>query len=910
MKRILVCLLAVLFLFSMAACGSPAASSQASGSAESAASAETAASGYWWEQYRENPEDDITAPGVDANGQVTTTGGYVLFTSDTHCCTFLAKDLLELANSLVKEDGGEGSVSLFALGGDFADNGILPDTMTILKHAIEDTSPDTVAVYTKGNHEGGYTDEEFRAATGMSRIGETAVNTDGLYHFYSFGAFDNQCFLQEDIDALADYLGSLKDDKPVFIMSHFPIHYLEPRRSVYGAGGEELLELLNQYPQVIFLWGHNHSEADPSYSTVRFPGETITYGPELENTMELNFTYLSMGSLRFGVNGENGVLVKVNEDGSVNYRFLALDQEPADDTVWVDMADSEFETLVATNPHVISEITCPVINDEYFKTINSVQVFLDSPRVGRDPDTEATEYSDRYDEEKIEWLVDGSPMKGDTIDFDTAYTAAVTLKAKDGYTFAADLADRHVSGINPSYQGPMTDEYTVGPTTVNVVDDTTVVLEYTYPNTAAAFDPVAPATEIEEGHKYVLASNDDTSRSVYYKYEYQEGARRPNYKPWLNDIVIQDGNLVSIPDDFEIFTAVADDFGFLLYSDASLLDHGYGENSIQTLNVLGAFYRADTYEMEASEPGELSIYNNWNIDEDGNPYVNSEGAVCYPCNDGATLTCTNDPAECNMRLYDVTAVTDDPNFYIVVRNITSPVAGETPEADVTWSPADSTFKPDTVYTATVDVPLTRPVSDETAAFGRINGQNVDMTLSADGLTATFTYEFAPTGHDQTPADGASAKKADKLEDGKTYMIVADGMAMTSQRVDNFYLLGSGIDAAGDTIKGGITNEMIFTAEAAGEDGVFYLKGADGYLVIKSEEGRMAWGTITQEEPGLTVKYTDGQLLVTDNGMKIENGPAGGQKREMFNYFYYYNGHFNFSMFHFASKLDLYEVDLG
>ena len=55
-------------------------------------------------------------------------------------------------------------------------------------------------------------------------------------------------------------------------------------RNVYEAGGKELIELLNKYPQAVFTWGHNHSEADPCYGTVRFPGETINYGPKLEDS--------------------------------------------------------------------------------------------------------------------------------------------------------------------------------------------------------------------------------------------------------------------------------------------------------------------------------------------------------------------------------------------------------------------------------------------------------------------------------------------------------------------------------------------------------------------------------------------------------------------------------------------------
>ena len=80
-----------------------------------AAYADDAADGgeeYWWQQYQENPDDDLTMPGVNEDGQVITEGGYVLFGADPHSAGHLAKDLLELANEVVREDGEETCVSL------------------------------------------------------------------------------------------------------------------------------------------------------------------------------------------------------------------------------------------------------------------------------------------------------------------------------------------------------------------------------------------------------------------------------------------------------------------------------------------------------------------------------------------------------------------------------------------------------------------------------------------------------------------------------------------------------------------------------------------------------------------------------------------------------------------------------
>ena len=878
-----------------------------------AAAAADADAGYWWQQYLENPEEDLRAPGVNENGQVITSGGYLLMTSDPHSTPFLAKDLLELANTLVREDSGDpgACVGLFALGGDFSDNGLLPDLMTVLKHAIQDTSPGTAAVYTMGNHETNHSDEEFLSIAGMPRIGETAVNSDGLYYFYSFGMRENQGFNLEDIEKLAAFLESHNDGKPIFVLSHFPIHYYNSMRSVYGAGAEELLAVLNQYPQVIFTWGHNHSEADPSYATVRFPGETITYGPDAANTVDLKFTYVSLGSLRYGVNGENGVLARVNEDGSVDFRFLSLGQEPADDTVWADSSGTAFESLTAANPHVIAEVTRPVLDESYYDVIRAAQVFVDSPKVGRIPAAleDVKIYNDRFTAEEIVWSAGGEALAPDAVfDFNTAYTAAVTLKAAEGHVFS--LGDSPVTGIDPVYDGPMDGGYNVGATKITVIDDTTVLLEYTFSNTVEAIEPaVSPAEALEEGHVYVLAANDGTSVSAYYRYEYQEGARRQSTKPWVNaDIVIQDGLLASRPDTFELFTASYDDTGYLLWTDASLLDHGYGDQSIETLNILKASVLARMFNID-SEPGDYAFRCNWNIDENGLPFLDMEGMIVYPHTDGVSLSCVTDPAACNMRLYDLGE--GNLNHYIVVGNVTAPVTGETPDAGtsdcrVVWSPADETFQPGTAYTATVEVPLVTPVADEAAAIGRMNGRDVEITFSEDGLTAYLSFTFPVTNQVPTPMDGATAVRAESLEAGKTYIIVDEnGQAMTSMTTpDGLYLMGQAVTMDGNAVTGGITEEMLFTMEPGDTDGTCYIRSTRGYLIARqtSPDIPATWGIDFTEEPAMSVTFANGYLYTQHTGVSggFNFGP---------NYFYSHDGHFNFSDFVTASVFSLYEVTL-
>lgn len=61
-----------------------------------------------------------------------------------------------------------------------------------------------------------------------------------------------------------------------------------------------MLDLLNNYPQAIFLWGHNHTEQDPNYGMIRVPGDIIQTGASVDTTKEIKFTYACLGALRDG----------------------------------------------------------------------------------------------------------------------------------------------------------------------------------------------------------------------------------------------------------------------------------------------------------------------------------------------------------------------------------------------------------------------------------------------------------------------------------------------------------------------------------------------------------------------------------------------------------------------------------
>jgi len=156
------------------------------------------------------------------------------------------------------------------------------------------------AVYTTGNHEqenGRYSTTTNATAKLFIRLGPGKSASD--YEIYCLGAASTTMeFPESDIEALSAYLKTIGTEKPVFILSHFPLHWLK-----YTEGGSEkiraagnrdkVIALLNQYPNTFFIWGHNHSKNDPNYNQI------ITDKIQTDETefTDISFTYASAGAM-------------------------------------------------------------------------------------------------------------------------------------------------------------------------------------------------------------------------------------------------------------------------------------------------------------------------------------------------------------------------------------------------------------------------------------------------------------------------------------------------------------------------------------------------------------------------------------------------------------------------------------
>ena len=841
-----------------------------------------AAEGNWWEEYVTSPMEDWSIDGVE-DGHVTAHGRYVLVTSDTHRYTYLAKNLLEQANAVIKEDGAEGNVGLMCFGGDFANEYTLyDDNMSIVKAALK-TSEGTVATYTKGNHEGSVTDEEFIQKTGMSRIGETAVNADRYYHFFNFGALDkNQQFTDDDIAQLKAYLEQKNvsgDGKPIIIVSHYPLHYYNDRRTSQQA--DQVLDILNGYPQAIFLWGHNHTEADPNYGMIRVPGDIIQTGASVDTTKEIKFTYACLGALRDGINNANGLLMRV-DDNSTTFRYIGLHANASSTESWTDAQGNENPVRITSNEEVSSNNTYNTPTVESYKTISLANVQIARPLVDRTPAEKASVFSSRFTSSEIKWTVDGADVTG-SFDFNTTYTATFTLSAAEGYTFANDA----VVSVNKEYVGPAPGQKNHKAESVTVSEDSkTATVSYTFPATTAEGTP-ADVAELEEGGMYVMAAIDSNYAASYLYNPADHGEEsKPNYTAASADVVVRDGKLVSETTPEMVFTAQKDAEGFLLWSDASLK----AEEDATTLNFLSMSTRGGDLGLEASESTGLSIYTNWNS-ESGIPYLDIDGVKEYAAYQNGAFCYVTDPADSNVRLFKVGTNTDK-NIYNVVASVTAPVPGETPAATGTVSPGCTVesiawdaenFTYDTAYTVTLTLKAAEGYTVSDALTARVNGGNATITEKDGKLTVTYT--FPATTSAPGMKIGLQGKAADSLKEGKQYVITVGDKALSAASAQGIYL------AAAST-KDDLTSDMVFTAVGNDADG-YALKTGNQYLAGRSvDDSPDKWGFMLTDDSSaaVTFMYQNGKLQVVSSGAYGAMGPPPGAKDS---YLYLNGDHFNF-----------------
>ena len=207
-------------------------------------------------------------------------------------------------------------------------------------------------IYTLGNHEwypsagGDFANYHDHPTAKQLNPNGIAAATEKyiIYNFNAAATAQNfaQDFLEEDIAALAEFLQDAPTDIPIIIMTHFPLHSFSARSS---SNAELLVELLNNHPNVIFLWGHNHSVNDPHYDQVFIAGDLLEVKDDMN--MDIYFTYAAAGCMadsEYNIQSasikEKGLLLAI-AGSKVSFTYYDLEGKPLTFTAEVDLTETD-----------------------------------------------------------------------------------------------------------------------------------------------------------------------------------------------------------------------------------------------------------------------------------------------------------------------------------------------------------------------------------------------------------------------------------------------------------------------------------------------------------------------------------------------------------------------------------------
>ncbi len=116
------------------------------------------------------------------------------------------------------------------------------------------------------------------------------------YDIFCFGASSTfELFDSASVNKLESFLKKASKTKPVFIISHYPLHATS-ERTITNA--KKVVNLLNKYADgrdLYFIWGHNHTDA---HSCEHNYDRVITGSiPSKGGDISIKFTYASAGCM-------------------------------------------------------------------------------------------------------------------------------------------------------------------------------------------------------------------------------------------------------------------------------------------------------------------------------------------------------------------------------------------------------------------------------------------------------------------------------------------------------------------------------------------------------------------------------------------------------------------------------------
>ena len=198
------------------------------------------------------------APMLKAATKAEKTGTVLAFTSDVHNCfkgsSWGSPDRTEddisaarIGKWIDKVESIHGDIDVMAFGGDMANaSASATDFWTLTQNDLDVLSEKGVTgVLTTGNHEhspGKYSASSTNATQQVYKISKEGAAGDN-YRIYCLGSeSSSSTYSTSQISKLTSYLNGAGNDKPIFIITHFPLHNYGSRTTT---GASNVISALN-----------------------------------------------------------------------------------------------------------------------------------------------------------------------------------------------------------------------------------------------------------------------------------------------------------------------------------------------------------------------------------------------------------------------------------------------------------------------------------------------------------------------------------------------------------------------------------------------------------------------------------------------------------------------------------------
>ena len=280
---------------------------------------------------KEEPAAVNAESGTKANGT-----SVLAFTSDTHNKGINSSNnsAARLGTWLDKMTQMYGSIDAMAFGGDMANaSASATDYWTFTSQDMQQLDDRNITgVYTTGNHE--HSPGRYSSTSTDASMQKFKINTEGAvgdnYRIYCLGSVSSSSSYSSSVSSLTSYLNSVGNDKVIFIITHFPLHYYSGRTTT---GASDVIDALNSAvanngQKIVFLWGHNHTMSDTYYDYIYRPGDKIPTSSSSSSSKTIQFYYGAAGCMsdsEYGggsasVKGK-GLIVKINSSNQLTFTY-------------------------------------------------------------------------------------------------------------------------------------------------------------------------------------------------------------------------------------------------------------------------------------------------------------------------------------------------------------------------------------------------------------------------------------------------------------------------------------------------------------------------------------------------------------------------------------------------------------